>query len=42
MDFDVIFIGNLEENLRVRDKLHRLSREPDRRVFEFTKSRWTK
>lgn len=35
MDFDVIFMGNLEENLRVRDRLHRFSREPDRRVFEF-------
>ncbi|MDP8215628.1 MAG: hypothetical protein RAO92_03775 [Candidatus Euphemobacter frigidus] len=35
MDFDVIFMGNREENLWVRDKLIRLSREPERRVFEF-------
>ncbi len=35
MDFDVIFMGSLSENLRVRDRLHRLSQEPERRVFEF-------
>jgi predicted nucleotidyltransferase len=35
MDFDVIFMGNLEENLLVRDQLHRSSEEPARKVFEF-------
>lgn len=35
MDFDVIFMGDLEQNLRVRNKLHRFSGELDRRVFEF-------
>jgi spore maturation protein CgeB len=35
MDFDVIFMGNPAENLKVRDKLHRLSQVPECRVFEF-------
>jgi hypothetical protein len=35
MEFDVIFMGNLSENLQVRNKLRRLSQEPDRQVFEF-------
>lgn len=35
MDFDVIFMGSLEQNLRVRNELHRYSEEPDRKVFEF-------
>lgn len=35
MDFDVIFMGNPDENLKVRNKLHRFSQKPECRVFEF-------
>ncbi len=35
MDFDVIFTGDMEQNQRIRNKLHQLSSEPERRVFEF-------
>ena len=35
MDYDVIFMGGLEENRRVRDELRRLARDPERKVFEF-------
>ncbi len=37
MDFDVIFMGDLEENDRVLKKLLRLSQEERHRVFEFGK-----
>ena len=35
MDFDVIFMGAPAENIKVRNKLHRLSQVKECRVFEF-------
>jgi predicted nucleotidyltransferase len=35
MDFDVLFVGNLEENDRVLKKIYQLAEEPKRQVFEF-------